>query len=346
MDIGVSNLTRCSNRTVNVDYCNLGTIADSNVVVIITLPDSIALINATIPYLTLPNNTYSFSVGALVPWQCGSFNMNVGIGCDTAGTVYCMLGDIFGMVSPECDTGNAISECHVLLGSFDPNDKRVAAQDPQMGYVTTDDIGPDDDLSYMIRFQNTGTDTARMVVILDTISALLDIESVVVGSASHPHQWTRTGNVIRIEFPGILLPDSGANFNGSMGYVKIHADQLPGHQPGTVIENSAAIYFDNNAPIITNTTVNTIPLLIANENSVSTSLQLYPNPGRDQITLVWEAEAGDEWVLMNLQGQVLLSQALEDRRTAISTAGLPAGLYLYQVRRNGRSLQSGKWLKL
>lgn len=346
VDIGVNNLPRCANQFVNVNYSNLGTITDSAVVVVISLPDSISLLNASIPYTSLPNNTYSFAVGTLVPWQSGNFNMNVSVGCDTLGTVYCMQGDIYGMVSPECDTGNAISECHVLIGSFDPNDKRVAAQNTQMGYVTNDDIGPTDDLSYMVRFQNTGTDTAREVIILDTISPLLDIETVVVGSASHPLQWTRSGNVIRIEFPGILLPDSGANFNGSMGFVKIHADQLPGHQPGTVIENSAAIYFDNNAPIITNTTVNTIPLLIATENPHPTQLQLYPNPGRDQMTVVWEAEEGDQWLMFNLQGQVVLRQALKGRQTVVHTSELPAGMYLYQVHRQGQGILSGKWFKL
>lgn len=346
MDIGVNNLVRCSNRVLNVDYCNLGTITDSNVVVVITLPDSITLDSATIPYTSLPNNVFAFDVGTLVPWQCGNFNINVTVGCDSLGTVLCMLGDIYGMVSPECDTGNAMSECQTLIGSFDPNDKQVASQSPQMGYVTADDIGPDDDLSYLIRFQNTGTDTAREVIILDTISPLLDIETVVVGSASHPLQWTRTGNVIRVEFPGILLPDSGANFNGSMGYVKIHADQLPGHQPGTVIENSAAIYFDSNAPIITNTTVNTIPLVIATDNPISAELQLYPNPGRDQVTLVWEAEEGDEWILLDLQGKAILHQTLKGRETTISTSGLPSGMYLYQVRRKGHGIRSGKWFKM
>src|SRR5690606_3380631 len=46
--------------------------------------------------------------------------------------------------------------------------------------------------------------------------------------------------------------------SGSMGFVKFKIKQKPNNQPGTEILNRAAIYFDHNPPIITNTVVNRI----------------------------------------------------------------------------------------
>ncbi|MEP7170039.1 MAG: hypothetical protein ABI855_11765, partial [Bacteroidota bacterium] len=66
--------------------------------------------------------------------------------------------------------------------SNDPNDKTV---DPA-------GIGPNhltlmnEKLKYTIRFQNTGTDTAFKVVIFDTLSAALDINTFEVLNSSHP----------------------------------------------------------------------------------------------------------------------------------------------------------------
>ena len=55
-----------------------------------------------------------------------------------------------------------------------------------------------------------------------------------------------------------MLPDSTCCEEDSHGLVSYLIRPLPDLDPGTVIENTAYIYFDNNPPIITNTTWNTI----------------------------------------------------------------------------------------
>jgi hypothetical protein len=72
-----------------------------------------------------------------------------------------------------------------------------------------------------------------------------------------------TGGIVKFNFPNINLPDSLSDEAGSKGFVRFKVklkDNLP---LGTTIENTAYIYFDFNAPIITNTTVNTIALPLA-----------------------------------------------------------------------------------
>jgi len=65
------------------------------------------------------------------------------------------------------------------------------------------------------------------------------------------------GGVLRFDFPDINLPDSASNEPESHGWLvfKISPKDVP---LGTIIENRVGIYFDYNAPVITNYTINTI----------------------------------------------------------------------------------------
>ena len=146
-------------------------------------------------------------------------------------------------------------DCHQIIGSFDPNDKLVSPAGVGDEHFTT----PDDELEYTIRFQNVGNDTAFNIYILDTISQHLDMSTFVSGAASHDYNvQILQGNIIRWDFPNILLVDSVRNEPASHGFVKFNIKQKPNNPDGTRIENIAGIYFDFNAPIITPLVFNTI----------------------------------------------------------------------------------------
>lgn len=114
-------------------------------------------------------------------------------------------------------------------------------------------------MDYQINFQNTGNDTASYIIIRDTISSYLDISSIIDGPSSHPHTFNVYGQgIAEWVFDPIALPDSNVDEAGSHGFVKYKIKQNEGNLYGTVIENSAAIYFDYNTPVITNVTVNTV----------------------------------------------------------------------------------------
>ncbi|MCI4669909.1 MAG: hypothetical protein MRZ79_17365, partial [Bacteroidia bacterium] len=106
-------------------------------------------------------------------------------------------------------------DCQNNLGSYDPNDKAAI---PPAG-----DIPPDVPLAYTIRFQNTGTDTAFFINILDTLSQNLDVNTLEVQSASHPYEYevlAQNPAVVRFRFDPIFLPDSTTDLEGSNGFVK------------------------------------------------------------------------------------------------------------------------------
>ncbi|HFC00483.1 MAG TPA: hypothetical protein ENJ53_06720, partial [Phaeodactylibacter sp.] len=139
-------------------------------------------------------------------------------------------------------------DCQENIGAYDPNTKAAYPK----GYAEEHYIHPSDEIEYHIRFQNTGTDTAFTVVLRDTLSPFLDPTTIRTGASSHDYQFELLDNgVVKFTFENIMLPDSSTNLEASNGFVKFKIAQHPNNLLGTLIENSAAIYFDFNAPVIT-----------------------------------------------------------------------------------------------
>lgn len=74
---------------------------------------------------------------------------------------------------------------------------------------------------------------------------------------------------------------------------------------------------------------------VAIESEIFADIQLYPNPSSDRIVLQW-AESNTQlrqWTLYDLQGKVLLSQAIpiNEKQIDIDVQSLPAGIYLFRV---------------
>jgi uncharacterized repeat protein (TIGR01451 family) len=151
---------------------------------------------------------------------------------------------------------------------IDPNDKTGFP----LGIGQSHDILPNTDLQYVIRFQNTGTDTALTVVIRDTLDIDLNIFTVTSGVSSHNYSFTMHGpRVLEWTFENINLPDSTTNEPESHGFVTFEVKQVPNLAAGTEINNNVGIYFDFNAPVITNTTLHTINPCINNITQTTNS---------------------------------------------------------------------------
>ena len=186
---------------------------------------------------------------------------------------------------PPADYGSSYDEeCELVIGSYDPNDKTPTP----LGYGEEHFIEKNVDLKYLIRFQNTGTDTAFTVVVKDTLSEYFDINSLQVGVVSHAYSLRiLEGNILEFRFDNILLTDSTTNEPESHGFINYTLKQKNDLPLGTVIKNSAAIYFDFNDPIITNETYHTIGenFITTNINNVvgkNIDLEIYPNPMTDR----------------------------------------------------------------
>jgi uncharacterized repeat protein (TIGR01451 family) len=139
--------------------------------------------------------------------------------------------------------------------SCDPNDNAVQPA----GCGPEGNIPGNQRLTYTIHFENVGPGAAHNIVVNEDLDADLVPNSVTVLASSHPVTGVQIdpGSVLAIEFEGIELPgtyDSGNN----NGWVVFSIDMQPSLADGTTIESTAAVTFDYNDPVITNTVVNTI----------------------------------------------------------------------------------------
>ncbi|MEQ8705263.1 MAG: T9SS type A sorting domain-containing protein [Phaeodactylibacter sp.] len=248
------------------------------------------------------------------------------------------------------DGGFSDLECRANIGAYDPNDK----QGFPTGAGPERFIEPATPLEYLIRFQNTGTDTAFYVAIRDTLSAWLDPATVTPGASSHPYTW-RLGQdgTLLFEFDHIMLPDSNVNEPASHGFVKFGIDLKTNTQPGTAIHNQAAIFFDFNAPIITNKTVHRVNvdflenLLAATEQThlYTGKVKVAPNPASQVIRFEKTEEQNSSAliVIYNSNGQRLAVYPFLETEKGIRVDQWPNGLYLYEVR-SGSDRKTGQFM--
>lgn len=166
--------------------------------------------------------------------------------------------------------------------AYDPNDLSVSPLDT----LRRSDESQIHQLTYTIRFQNLGNDYAEDVNIYDLITTDLDRNSIQFVSSSHPCNILLYGDILRFDFSGINLPAKSQNDSLSQGFVSFVVSTKSGLPNGTVIGNTAEIYFDQNAPILTNTTMNTIDDLKVStlENDLD-FISIFPNPVSDQLCI-------------------------------------------------------------
>jgi hypothetical protein len=92
----------------------------------------------------------------------------------------------------------------------------------------------------------------------DAVDVLIDLASADPGSLevlamSHVGRAELHDGVLRFIFERIMLPDSTSDPLGSQGFVRFTVRHRPALPEATEVHNHAAIYFDLNPPIITNT---------------------------------------------------------------------------------------------
>ena len=241
--------------------------------------------------------------------------------------------------------------CNVITGSYDPNDK-VASP---VGYAAQHYIEKNTQIDYQINFQNTGNDTAFKVVVVDTIAPTLDINSIQLGVASHAYQFQRTdSNVVQFVFDNILLVDSFRNEPKSHGFVKFKIQQKLNNPNGTKIYNSAGIYFDYNAPIITNRTFHTVGQNFVTVQLINTiknpkynvkEVKVFPNPFRDKTQIIVESNElkNPVLLLMNIQGQLIKTISSTNNTTFdIYRDDLSNGMYLFKIMQSDETVANGK----
>lgn len=238
------------------------------------------------------------------------------------------------------------THCLPIQGAYDPNDKQAFPR----GFTNQNIIPPNTQLEYLVRFQNTGNDTAFTVYVIDTLDTNLNPESIELGAASHSYQLSmqtvRSGKTfLRWQFDNILLPDSNTNLLKSNGFIQYRISPKPGLALGSKVRNHAEIYFDFNPPVITNQTLTTFDNVTytdpgLNNNvtvlvptgvpaSVRKRMRLYPNPVTTSQLKIHFEETG-RLTLFDAQGkEVWHSVSLQGDQTI--PVHLRTGMYLARI---------------
>lgn len=213
-----------------------------------------------------------------------------------------------------------------VLGPYDPNMKEVF----QHGYAVNT-IYDNDYLNYTIHFQNVGNDTAFTVLVIDTLDNNLDISTLEITGSTHAYSLGVYNRVLQFTFNNINLPDSATNVNASMGFISFKIKPLNALLNGTSINNFAAIYFDVNAPIITNNAQVTMatPTKILDKRQ-ALEIKVYPNPTSSYLTLE-NLTLNATLVLKNVLGQTMANISITSPQMNLDLRELSNGVYFVEV---------------
>ena len=239
--------------------------------------------------------------------------------------------------------------CLPNIGSYDPNDKQATPA----GYGEDRLISAGTRLEYKIRFQNTGSDTAFTVVVKDTLSPHFDIKSLHPGTSSHLYTLNiLSGRVLEFTFNNIMLPDSSTNQAGSNGYLEFtidHDDSLP---VGTILENSAGIYFDFNDPIITNTVSRQIGDFTEEESpaengNAQNTVNIYPQPLSESAVIEIKGKPVLKPGLLqvtDMTGRIMRTESFSGNRIIFHRESLIPGMYVLLLTEEGNSVGVAKFI--
>ena len=317
-------------NSIRLKYGNYGSSSPGSYTVTLDYPTGVTPIISTInnPNYTISGNTITWTLTSSSNSMYYSdviyFNTPAGI---PDSTWHCFSSTISSPTN-DCDSSNNYSTLCMFVGvSYDPNDKSV-----NKPYII--DPATQDQFTYVIRFQNTGTAPAQDVFIIDSLSTNLDWNSFQLIEATHPMQLVDLGNgVIKFDFPQIWLPDSTSNEPESHGHVVYRIKELPTLGEGDMIENTAYIYFDQNAPIITNTTVNlnqTPNSDLGVSSSQNAEFVVFPNPANNQLNI--RSESAIQHIrIIDLSGKLVFKTAANANIESLDIQNLSSGMYHIEV---------------
>jgi hypothetical protein len=296
------------------------------------------------PLLLNPSTTQPWDFGVIAPYQSItlSFTANLPPDAGLVGNVLTYTATAGNTASEPDLSNNSASLDVTITASYDPNDKVGTAN--ASGSTTQYFIGNDEWIDYVIRFQNTGTDTAFTVGVRDAIEEGLDMMSLEILGASHPFTPSMDeGRELVFTFPDIQLPDSTTDLLGSQGFVAFRLRPMPPLVPSTVIENIANIYFDFNDPVITEPSVLVAEFSTGEQDADAWDLSVFPNPGRDRFTI--QAAGAFSVRVTDLLGREVLRSGWGGSLMEMDASGLRSGAYvLHVIRSNGDTVQR-PWMK-
>ncbi|WP_116106300.1 CRTAC1 family protein [Lewinella sp. IMCC34191] len=239
--------------------------------VTLTYPDDVFVVESGQEY-TIIGNQYVWTIDSLAPGESFAFSVMDSVGLNTfTGEMLSFSAEVYLTAGDTDPANNVLLRDVEVVGAFDPNDIAVLPKgEGNEGWVDADGW-----LTYRIRFQNVGTYYAANVRIENPLSEYLDPATLEVVGASHNVSVSFSNGVLMAYFDDIMLADSSTNEAASHGTFKYRIKPKQNALGGERILNRAAIYFDFEKPVLTNTVLNTLKY---DRAQTAERLNVFPNP--------------------------------------------------------------------
>lgn len=278
-------------------------------------------------------NSLTWNYINLAPFETRSitFTMNINSPLEVPavndGDILNFEASISPIVADETPDDNVMTLHQGIVNSFDPNDIRCLEGET----VTTDYIGKF--VHYMIRFENTGTASAVNIAVKNVIDETkFDISTLRPIASSH-EMVTNIKNDTEVEFifENINLPFDDATNDG---YIVYKIKTLASLVEGNIFENSAGIYFDFNAPIITNTATTLISntLNISENDLITDAITIFPNPATTYVQMTTKQPL-TQLEIVTLDGKLVLKERFNTVKYLHKqdASFLAEGIYLMRI---------------
>ncbi|GGW54875.1 putative secreted protein (Por secretion system target) [Winogradskyella epiphytica] len=236
-----------------------------------------------------------------------------------------------------------------IRSSYDPNDKLV---NPGVPEVLNEIPLNEKWLTYTIRFQNEGNFSAKDVFIVDSLDQKFDKYSLTLLESSHPLSIetikSNDENIVKFNFNDIYLDYTVNDELASQGYLKYMIKAKDDVVVNDIMENRAAIYFDQNPPIITNLTQNKYVEVVLSINQFdrdNQNVKLWPNPVNDMVNVKLSEALPFKVSIANLLGQVVQPNTNYKTNHLLDVSDLKIGIYILTVTAQNGNSQSVKFIK-
>jgi len=328
-------------------YANAGTL-EADATVTLKMDPAITFLDANPAPAAIIGDSLIWDAGAMAVFEKGVITVETKI--DTSVALGTPLNSTWRISSTNPDLtpqNNFVILTDTVVGAYDPNEKKVQ---PAEG-LTEAEIGQGKELFFTIYFQNTGTYPAERVRITDMLDTALNLATLRFVGASHTVSSfeLKPGRLLEVVFDDIQLPDSLSNEPGSHGYVTFAIQRNKPFNPQVPVRNSAAIYFDFNAPIFTNEVEVGLkdPTVAVREilGSSHNSLLIYPNPSSGYFSVVPQRKLHGSGILSiyTIDGEVIFRNEISDlsQPVFVQRTDIESGVYIVQLAA-GEGTMTGK----
>jgi hypothetical protein len=203
------------------------------------------------------------------------------------------------------------------------------------------------EVEYLIRFENKTDDTVRQVIVIDTIDLNLSLEYIQELGASHPYT-TQVVNLPPQLGKGVLIwtfdninlppnPTQSNDFVENRGHIRFKVRLNSQIEKGVLVTNKADVIYDFADYESTNHVFCKVDDLLSTNNTPTelNQLKIYPNPTSNLLTIQLEEYDTYTLTIIDKQGkQVLPQETFTGSTKKLNVSSLASGIYYIGITNN------------